>query len=283
MKQVNRRIAFYTRPYPRARSWFAIIDEAVRVGMPYIEGINHYELREPDLDTARALRAYADEKGVRFGCLSCFCNFTPENTEAQIARMKTYIDMAQILGAPYFHHTLVAGYETPEEVQKNREILFENAVGAVRRLYDYGQTKGIRLIFEDQGYLFNGVENFSRFLDTVDRNVGVLLDTGNTFNVDEEPEEFLEAFLPRICHVHLKDVVYAPTSEGMLQWIRTLKGNFFWPVPLGQGRLPLEKIVRRLEKAGYSGLYALEYGAPSDDSPVMTETMATLSDWLEKE
>lgn len=277
---MNKRIAFYARPFPRVKSWYDMIDEAAERGMTAIEGFTNMELTEPDLEAAKKLRAYADEKGIRFCCLSCYCNFALENTEDQIQRMMDFIDVAAILGSPYFHHTLVAGYPTPDYVLANWDALFENTLAAIRRLYDYGQTKNVRLIYEDQGYMFNGVVNYGKFLDSVGRDVGVLLDMGNNYNVDEALDGFLEAYLPRVCHVHIKDVLYGPTPEGMPDNLYTLKGNYFWPVAMGEGIMDHKRYVTRLEEAGYTGFYALEYGAPTDDSPLMEQTAETLSGWL---
>ncbi len=279
---MNNRIALYASPYPRVKSWYDMIDESVRLGLTQLEGFTKNELAEPDLEEAKKLRAYADEKGVKFCCLSCYCNFSLENTQEQIQRMKGFVDVAAVLGSPYFHHTIVAGYPTPDYVLENWDALFENAVNAIREIYDYGQQKGVRLIYEDQGYMFNGVENYGKFLDAVNRDVGVLLDTGNNYNVDEELDAFLETYMSRIAHVHIKDVLYGPTPEGMPDSIYTLKGNYFWPVALGEGVMNHEKYVTALEKAGYRGIYSLEYGAPTDDSPLLEETMDTLAGWLRK-
>ena len=183
---MNKRIALYASPYPRVKSWYDMIDESVRLGLNQLEAFTKNELAEPDLEEAKKLRAYADEKGVKFCCLSCYCNFSLENTQEQTQRMKGFVDVAAILGSPYFHHTIVAGYPTPDYVLENWDALFENAVNAIREIYDYGQEKGVRLIYEDQGYMFNGVKNYGKFLDAVNRDVGVLLDTGNNYNVDEE-------------------------------------------------------------------------------------------------
>ena len=84
---------------------------------------------------------------------------------------------------------------------------------------------------------------------------------------DEELDAFLETYMSRIVHVHIKDVLYGPTPEGMPDSLYTLKGNYFWPVALGAGVMNHEKYVTALEKAGYKGIYRLEYGAPTDDSP----------------
>jgi len=279
---VNNRIAFYASPYPRVRSWYTMIDEAAEAGMTHIEGFTKDELAEPDPETAQKLRAYADEKGIRFCCLSCFCNFSLENTEAQLQRMMGFVDVAAILGSPYFHHTVVAGYPTPEEVLENWDALFDNAVSAVRRLYDYAEAKGVRLIYEDQGYMINGVKNYGKFLAAVDRDVGVLLDMGNNYNVDEELDGFLEAYLPRIRHVHIKDVEYSESEKVEPGWICTLNRHSFRCLAMGQGIIDHKKYVTRLEEAGYTGFYTLEYGAPTDDSPLMEQTIRQLESWLRK-
>ena len=279
---MNQRLALYTCPLPSISSWYDMLDEAARRGMTVIEGFTNMNLGTPDQEEAKRLRAYADEKGIKFCCLSCYCNFSLENTEEQIQKMMAYVDVAAILGSPYFHHTIVSGYPTPDYVLKNWDALFENAISAIRRIYDYAIAKGVRLIYEDQGYMFNGVENYGKFLNAVGRDVGVLLDMGNNYNVDEELDGFLEAYAHRICHVHIKDVLYAPTPEGMPDNIYTLKGNYFWPVAMGQGIMDLKKYVTALEKAGYTGAYSLEYGAADSDTTCFDASLETISSWLLK-
>ena len=275
---MNTRIAFYARPFPGIRSWYDMVDESAKRGMTALEAFTNMDLETPDVEAAKKLRAYAEEKGVRFCCLSCYCLMTLENTEEQVARMMAFVDVAAALGSPYFHHTVVSAYTTPEPLLEEWDAVFENAVNAVRRIYDYGQTKGVRLVYEDQGYMVNGVENYGRFLDAVGRDVGVLLDMGNNYNVDEELDGFLEAFLPRICHVHIKDVAY---SDRVLPgWIHTLHHHSFQCLPMGAGIIDHKKYISRLEAAGYTGIYSLEYGADSDDSTLMDDTIATLSGWL---
>ena len=279
---MNTRFALYSRPRPSVASWYEVIDEAAGLGMTHIEGFTNWELAEPNPEAARKLRAYADKKSIRFCCLSCYCNFSLENTQAQLLRMKGFVDVAAILGSPYFHHTIVAGYPTPKPVLYNWDALFNNAISAIRILFDYAQKQNIRLIYENQGYMFNGVRNYGKFLDAVDRDVGVLLDMGNNYNVDEPLDAFLEAYRDRICHVHIKDVLYGSTPEGMPDSLQTLNGNYFWPVAAGCGIMPLERYITSLEKGGYTGFYSLEYGSPTDDSPLLDNSIETLRGYLSK-
>lgn len=275
---MNHRIAFYARPFPGIQSWYDMVDASAERGMTSLEAFTNMDLAEPDVEEAKKLRAYAEAKGVRICCLSCFCRMTLENTEEQVQRMMAFVDVAAALGSPYFHHTVVSAYTTPDPLLENWDAVFENAVNAVRRIYDYGQSKGVRLIYEDQGYMVNGVENYGKFLEALDRDVGVLLDIGNNYNVDEELDGFLEKYLSRICHVHVKDVTYS--QEVVPGWIHTLNHHSFWCVPMGQGIIDHRKYISRLEEAGYTGVYSLEFGADSDESPLIDDAIATLSGWL---
>lgn len=279
---MNQRIGFYSRPYPHVNSWFSMIDCAAAHGMAVLEGFTNMELETPDRELAKRIRAYADKRGIRFSCLSCYATFNPENAQEQIRRMQAYTEIAAILGSPYFHHTLIADLEAPERIVENRELLLTTAIHAVREIYDYGQTVGVRLIYEDQGYLINGEKGFGEFLNRVDRDVGIVLDFGNHYNVDETVDGFFRAFLDRVCHVHLKDVICAAQPDGTPGWIPTLKGNYFKVVPMGQGIMEHGKYVKMLEEAGYQGCYSLEFGAESEASPVINQALEKLNSWLQR-
>lgn len=273
---MNARIAFYATPFPRIRSYYDMIDLAADYGTKVIEGFNRWELKTPDPESAKRLRDYADKKGIRFVCLSCYCEIRPEDTPVQIQNMKAYADIAGILDSPWLHHTLVSGYTDPGYVADHSEMLLDNAVTVVQQVYDYAESVGVKPIYENQGYLINGVNGFWRFLEKADRDVGVLLDTGNIYSVDETPDAFFTAFKERIVHVHLKDVCYraVPDSPG---WRCTRSHRYYKGVAPGKGIVDLKGIVTQLECGGYHGCYALEFGAESDDSPVIDDSVDHLS------
>lgn len=277
---MNQRIAFYSIPYPDIHSTYALIDCAAEYGMKVLELFTRYELETTDLEAAKKIRAYADKRGIKICCLSCFASVDPETYTEVVSRMKAFVDVAAILGSPYFHHTLVAKYPTPEYVIEHKEILFETVIKAVREIYDYGQSVGVRLVYEDQSFLINGVEGFGRFLRTVDRDVGVVLDFGNHYCVDEEMEGFFHAFKDRVCHVHVKDVIYLDQPDCPGSWKHTLHGKFFRVVSMGQGILDHEKYIRQLEAMGYAGCYSFEFGAPSRESTIIDDAIRTLSGWI---
>lgn len=261
-------------------SIFENIDCAAERGMSVYEVYTSKELITPDKEFAKRLRAYADEKGVRICCVSCYTSLTPENAEIETQRLKDYVDVTKILGSPYFHHTIVSSYATPEDMLHRKEELFQNAIEVIRNVYDYAAPLGVRLVYEDQGYLFNGVENFRRFLNTVDRDVGVVLDFGNHYHVDEPLDGFLDAFADRVCHAHIKDVLYADTPDGTAGWAQTLHGKYFKVVPMGDGIMNHKAYIDKLEKTGYKGCYTIEFASTEEDRGIVDRALDKLNQWL---
>lgn len=268
---MNENISFYVPPFPRIKSYHDMIDLAAEYHLPAIETLSKFELETPDKEEAKRLKEYADEKGVVFSCVSVFCNLVEEDSDASIQRMKEYAEIAQIVGSPFLHHTVIPYLKDPKLVLSHRDEMFEKGVKGVREVFDYAQDLGVRAIYEDQGYLFNGVEGFGKFLETVDRDVGVVADFGNISQVEESIEGFIKAFQDRVVHVHLKDVILSDTVEKGAGWIETINDKSFRETPIGKGVVDFPKMIALLKNAGYKGFYSLEYSADRDDSPYMKD------------
>lgn len=275
---MNQKISFYTPPLPCIKSYRETIDAAAEYGLSAIEGLNVYEFATPDLEVAREMRAYADSKSVKFSCFSVFCNLVGDDADEAIERVKAYADVAAILGSPFLHHTIVCETQMPEKVVPNSTEYFPKGIAAVREIYDYAQTRGVRTIYEDQGYLFNGVENFGRFLDEVERDVGVVADFGNIAQAGEDVVGFIKAFSPRVCHVHIKDVHMEPENNG--SGLKTLDNRYMYEVKLGTGDVKMTESVALLKAAGYDGYYSIESCGRTNDPSEITEMLAFVSNLL---
>lgn len=271
-----KKVCFYTMPFPKMQSYREMIDLAVEYGMEAVEGFCQYEFAEPDIEKAREVRAYADSKNIKFSCFSLFCNLVGEDSREQIERLKKYAEVCAVLGSPYIHHTIANELDEPDNVIPFSEELFKKGIEAVREVYDHAEKFGVRAIYEDQGYLFNGVENFGRFLSEVDRNVGVVADFGNIYHVEEEIDDFIRHTKDRICHVHIKDVVLSENQLG--GGLHTSKLNFMHEAVLGEGCVKFKEGMKLLREMGYNGYYSLEYGAPEDDSPIIEKTIRMIAE-----
>lgn len=250
----------YMPPLTTIGSYREMVDYAAAHSIRYLETLNILDLSTPDLQVARDLKAYADSKGISFPCVSVGLSLVDDDQEEAIETVKRYADIAKILGSPYLHHTIALNFSEPQKIADNFEVYYQRGIAAVREIFDYAATLGIRTIYEDQGFLFNGCKNFSRFLQDVARNVGVVADFGNIQFVDEHVEDFISKFSDRIVHVHAKDyIVTDGTSREIRSGEYTSKGgNFLRGCLIGEGSVHTEDAFKALQAIGYKGFVALE-------------------------
>ena len=250
----------YMPPLTTIGSYREMVDYAAAHSIRYLETLNILDLSTPDLQVARDLKAYADSKGISFPCVSVGLSLVDDDREEAIETVKRYADIAKILGSPYLHHTIALNFSEPQKIADNFEVYYQRGIAAVREIFDYAATLGIRTIYEDQGFLFNGCKNFSRFLQEVGRNVGVVADFGNIQFVDEHVEAFISKFSDRIVHVHAKDyIVTDGTSREILPGEYTSKGgNYLQGCLIGEGSVRTEDAFKALQAIGYKGFVALE-------------------------
>jgi inosose dehydratase len=102
------------------------------------------------------------------------------------------------------------------------------------------------------------------------------MDTGNTFIAGQDPADFLARFLPRVSHVHVKDV-----SESLARSLRGgLTGIAVSHCPLGQGvnAENIRRCLRLLRDAGYTGVLSIE--CEGAGGPMLEESLAWLRSTL---
>jgi inosose dehydratase len=134
-----------------------------------------------------------------------------------------------------------------EKIFSIREKLFE----PVR----WAQALGIELLIEPHGEITDSVEGMKRILEALghEKTVGVNLDTGNSWLGGSDPLEFVKVFGHRIRHVHWKDM--GPEWEAK-------RGKVFGcgmaTIPLGDGAVGVEAIVKELRQRGFDGPTTLE-------------------------
>ena len=279
------RFCLYMPPLTSIRTYKEMVDYAVAHGITKLETLNILDLSTPDLQVAKDLKAYADAKGITFPCVSVGISLVDDDRKEAIETLKKYADIAKLLGSPYLHHTIALNFSDPVYIAKNFDLFYERGIAAVREVFDYAASIGIRTIFEDQGFLFNGRKTFSRFLEEVDRNVGVVADFGNIQFVDEQVEDFIPLFADRIVHVHAKDYVVTPgTSRSVEAGEYTSKGgNYLKGCLIGEGSVNTDAAFRALQAMGYHGCVALE-GDPigPDEETSFRKNLETVTRYMDQ-
>ena len=279
------KFCLYMPPLSTLSTYKEMVDYAAAHNISNLEILNILDLSTPDLQVAKELKAYANSKGISFPCVSVGMNLVEDDRQEAIETLKKYADIAKLLGSPYLHHTIALNFSDPAYIAENFETFYQRGLEAVREVFDYAATLGIRTIYEDQGFLFNGRKNFGRFLAEVDRNVGVVADFGNIQFADEDVEDFIPAFADRIVHVHVKDyIVTDGTAREKLPCEYTSKGgHFLQGCLIGEGSVHTDAAFRALQAMGYQGYVALE-GDPigPDEEASFRKNQETVNDYIQR-
>lgn len=80
----------------------------------------------------------------------------------------------------------------------------ESVQNLLRLSRKYGVEIAIENCPEPYGFLVKNVEQFSRFFNELDEDIGLVLDVGHS-NINDQTHEFIEAFSENIVHVHAHD------------------------------------------------------------------------------
>jgi inosose dehydratase len=112
-----------------------------------------------------------------------------------------------------------------------------------------------------------------------DSDLQLCLDTGHLMIGGTDPVELARKHPDRIGHLHLKDVradLADKVRAGELGYTEAVGQGMY--VPLGQGDVDIEAVVRFVHQAGYDGWFVLEQDtALGEQSPVDTPKLDTAS------
>ena len=214
---------------------------------------------------ARALARILRDEGMTAPCVSRAVNLNGPEGDAAVETLKALSDLTAAVGAPQLHHTLVSGLSAAPVGAPSFDEMFSQVTERAAKVAEYANSLGLRVIYEDQGFLFNGCERFARFMTAMKGcNVGVCADFGNIFFVGETPEHFIGCFSNQIFHVHVKDYLYKPATAPFpgKGWLRDRDGGYLRDTVPGHGIVNMVACLSILEKAGYSGYYSFEFGGP---------------------
>lgn len=137
------------------------------------------------------------------------------------------------------------------------EATWQAILPPLRRLYDYGKSLGIASCMEDFDNdlsPFHTVAGLSRLMAEAP-DCGCTFDTGNFIHAGEDVEAAYEVLRSRIVHVHLKDRLISHDGSGK----RVLA-----PCAVGDGQIPVARILSRLREDGYDGAVSMEFFSVPD-------------------
>lgn len=216
-------------------------------------------------EQTKEIQAAIKESGLGVKCISCFTDIVGARSpyapdENAIGVVKNCIDLAASIGSPYVHHTLVTRLSGGRDDYQEALVTVLDVAGDIA---DYASERGVSILYEPQGMLFNGLDGYSEFFDAMlerHGNVGVCLDVGNTLWVDEDCYDVAVKYAHHVKHVHLKDYVLDSDDNRY----RTMAGRTIEEVGLGKGIIDLGRVFTILDGSGYRGYYSIEDNSGTD-------------------
>ena len=253
----------YKRGYTQAEAMYF----AKECGFTGVEVTNMAELSTPDLQQAHLLRRTAQSLGLEIVCMSMGIRLECENWREQVLLLERYVDVANVLGSRMFHHTFVPTLGMLPDEMPAYSAISGQLTQAATEVQNYAAKYGITCVYEDQGFVINGVHDYEDFYNRLTLpNKGVVSDLGNIYFYGEDPARFTAHFIHKIAHVHVKDYL-RKAGGGQFPgqgWYMNKQGDFLRGTIIGHGITDFVPIFRNLIRSGYDGWYSLEFDGMED-------------------
>jgi len=189
------------------------------------------------------------------------------NQDTEIERLKKEVKIARILGSPGMRHDATYGFKQGYTGQKGFDDILPRLARGCRAVTEYAADLGIRTMVENHGFFCQDSERVEKLVNGVNHNnFGVLIDIGNFLCADEEPHKAVGRLAPYAFHVHVKDFHTRPGTcpDPGTGWFGTRGGNFLRGSIIGHGDVPVVQCLNILARAGYSGVYSIEFEGMED-------------------
>lgn len=218
-------------------------------------------------DEAKEYKKILEKYNLSVPCFTCGTSVVkidePDRINIEnVNRLCEYLEMAALLGSPLLHHTVCYSINPPKEAP-DYDMISERAAEGCKIVADYAKRLGISVIYEPQGFVFNGVSGLGGFFERMKGicdNVGICGDVGNTLFFDEFADGLFKKYPKDILHVHIKDMKLFPRNRdmGSTKHYLTKGGQKAIEVEIGQGDIKLDGIFEALKSADYDGYYSIE-------------------------
>jgi sugar phosphate isomerase/epimerase len=243
------------------KSFAAGVERAAQIGYKYVEPMVHNGrelLSEAGYfhsfsmdDDPLEMKDILDRNGLKASGLSAHCPLI--RPEISVPYLQKAIRFAAAIGAPVVNTD--EGIRPPWVPEEEAWGVMKYTLTTVLRTAErYGVFVGI----EDHQSLSKTTAGLLRIATLVDSPwLKINYDTGNAFLAGEDPYAGLEACVPRLIHVHAKDI--------SIQHAEAEKGKVTGtPVgcACGDGVIDWARVVSILRKGGFNGVLSVECGTP---------------------
>lgn len=245
---------------------FELVQKAKDMGFDAIEIVEiqpHDGSTEPEY--AAKLREECARLDMPISNYTFGADFLNRDFDAEIARVKGQIDIAEILGATSVRHDVTVGY--PAGSYKGFDTVLPILADACRQVTEYAAAKGIRTMVENHGYFAQDSIRVEKLVQAVNHpNFGLLVDMGNFTCADEVPYVAVGRVAPFAFYAHAKDFhIKSPMLPNPgAGFFQSRSGMYLRGAIIGHGDVPVRHCLTALKRAGYDGYIAIEFEGMED-------------------
>jgi sugar phosphate isomerase/epimerase len=241
------------------RSFDWAMDTAAEIGYKYVEPMVHwgrellsaagYFHSRSMLDDPLILKQAAESRGLRISSLSSHAPLA--KPEVSVEYLRQSIRYAAECGSPMI---MIDDGPTPTWTTEEENYVLMRYT--LQEAVLVAEPRGIQIAIETHGPYTATPERLDRIMNLVDsKALTINLDTGNSYLSGNDPHEWLEAIIPRVTHLHAKDIsvedarLYRGKVRGMLG------------CACGQGVIDWPRIVQTLAAADHDVVLSVECGS----------------------
>ncbi len=215
------------------------------------------------------IRSKAETAGVTLSNLAIGANFLQDDEaaiEAEIKRVKAYIDLAEQLGIGLMRHDVVPHAPVHGDDTPVFERALPTVVAAAKEIARYAAGKNITTSLENHGFFVQSADRVRRILHGVDEpNFKTTLDVGNFVCTDDDPTAAVPQNLPYAMIVHFKDFYIRPATQNPGEgWFRSRGGKYLRGAIVGNGDIDLRSVAKSIKDSDYSGFASIEFEGTED-------------------
>jgi sugar phosphate isomerase/epimerase len=238
-------------------------------GVSWIHGLG-YQPHVALYEDPALLRKKMDGYGVRFSQVdAAFPLSGKEGPSRGVPYVMKSIAWAKLIGCTCVDTT--DGLHAPEGLSDPQAM--ESMKRCYEQILEVAGAHQVTVNVEPHGYFTTRPEMMEKMLAFADSPyLRMNLDTGNTFIAGQDPVAFLKRFLPKVSHVHIKDV-----SESLAKAVRGgMTGIAVSHCALGEGVNAdnIKECLKILRDAGYQGVLSME--CEGQGGPMIEKSLAWL-------
>ncbi|MFI5609310.1 sugar phosphate isomerase/epimerase family protein [Amycolatopsis sp. NPDC051903] len=181
-----------------------------------------------------------------------------ENPEAAVAQAEDSAALFAACGAEVLVLAAATGLDGYDARPALSDDEWATLVATAGRIRDVAARHGLKTVLHPHvGTHVETRPEVERFL--ADSDLDLCLDTGHLLIGGTDPVELARQHPGRVGHLHLKDVrgeLARAVQRGELSYTAAVGKGLY--VPLGEGDVDTETMVRFVHEAGYTGWYVLE-------------------------